>query len=215
MVVSPLIAIAAAAVVATSPGPVFFVQERPGFRGGRIKVRKLRTMTVGSERNTQNQFGVTGKTAGVTTVGRVLRATKIDELPQLWAVVTGEMCLVGPRPIGNALDAELREKIPGFQLRYDVRPGLTSLGQACTLENFPSEFLLDDWSFRSACEQHYVRHRSVRYDLLVLALTALFLARKALPRLPRLRASSTPAVTGATNRRSPLSPFRPSVVRQS
>lgn len=178
VVFSPVIGVCAAAVAWTSPGPVFFVQERPGWRGGRLRVIKLRTMRVGADRDPRNQLAVTGAHPEVTRVGRVLRALKLDELPQLWAVVTGEMSLVGPRPIGDVLDAHLRARLPDFHRRYDVRPGLTSLGQVCSMENFPTDLLIEDWSFRSACELHYVRHRSVRYDFVVLTMTAILLARK-------------------------------------
>lgn len=182
---APVLAVCAGLVVATSPGPAFFAQERHGRDGRRLRVLKLRTMSVGADRDTSNQFGVTHAHPQVTPVGRVLRALKVDELPQLWSVVTGEMAVVGPRPIGDALDAHLRKALPGFERRYEVLPGLTSLGQVCSLDNFPPDRLLDDWSFRSACELHYVEHRSVRYDLVVLGMTVLLLARKSLFPAPR------------------------------
>jgi lipopolysaccharide/colanic/teichoic acid biosynthesis glycosyltransferase len=200
---APVILACGVAIAVTSPGPVFFVQERPGYLGTRLRVRKLRTMRTGADRDPRNQFAVTSSHPEVTPLGRVLRALKLDELPQLWSVVKGEMALVGPRPIGDALDQHLRSTLPGFHLRYQVKPGLTSLGQVCLDDNFAPERLHEDWAFRSACELHYVRHRSTSYDLVILFLTVALILRKVLS--TRVRPLPAEASEGVVST-PPLSP---------
>lgn len=183
VVLSPLLVVVAVLVVTTSPGPAIFTQLRPG-RGRRMfRVHKFRTMTVGSDAIESLQLGVTRAEPRVTRVGRVLRELKIDELPQLWNVVRGEMCFVGPRPIGPALDQMLTREIPDFSTRYQVAPGLTSLGQVCIDDN--SEDIKQDWLMRSQAERHYVQNASALYDGIVLGLTMVFLLRRIGTKLAR------------------------------
>lgn len=173
---SPVLVGIGIVVVATSPGPAIFSQLRPG-RGRRMFwVHKFRTMETGSDAIESLQLGVTRAEPRVTRVGRVLRELKIDELPQLWNVVRGEMCFVGPRPIGPALDEMLTRELPGFSTRYDVAPGMTSLGQVCIDDN--SQDIKGDWRLRSQAERHYVQNGSALYDGIVLALTMVFLMRR-------------------------------------
>jgi lipopolysaccharide/colanic/teichoic acid biosynthesis glycosyltransferase len=180
LLLSPVFLVMWILVRATSPGPFLFTQTRPGKNGVPFKIYKVRTMRAGAEKKTA--LGVTNTNPQVTAIGRILRTLKLDELPQLWNVARGEMALVGPRPIPAALDNELREKIPGFELRYSVRPGLTSIGQICVNDNAVGEQLVADWSLRFEGELHYLRNRCVRYDLLMLFMTALYVARKFLKR---------------------------------
>lgn len=119
----PLIAIAAVAIKLSSPGPVFFRQERVG-RGGRsFSIFKLRTMTVNPDRETIQTFNSDPQ---VFSVGKILRRTKIDELPQIFNVLRGDMSLVGPRPCLRHTYAEMPE---WAQKRAQVRPGITGLAQ--------------------------------------------------------------------------------------
>lgn len=121
--VIPCFAVIAAAIKLTSRGPVFFVQERLG-RGGRtFRTFKFRTMT---DRERTSHQEIFGKTDEVTSVGFWLRRFKLDELPQLWNIVNGDMSLVGPRP---ALPAQLAEYTSLAKCRLQVRPGLTGLAQ--------------------------------------------------------------------------------------
>ena len=135
-------------------------------------------MTVGADRNPMLARAVTAATPEVTRVGRVLRELKLDEVPQLWNVVRGEMALVGPRPIAPALHEHLEQEIPGFSERLSVRPGLTSLGQVCIEENAAVENVVEDWSVRFEAERHYLRNRSVAYDLVIIGLTVRYCLRK-------------------------------------
>lgn len=178
LVLSPLILMMWIAVKATSEGPFLFTQERPGKNDKRFKIYKIRTMARGSEKKTA--LGVTNNDSQVTRVGKVLRSLKLDELPQLWNIVCGDMAIVGPRPIPVALDIELRLKIPGFEERYSVAPGLTSIGQICVRDNALGEKLIEDWKLRFEGELHYLRNRCFRYDLIMITMTILYVFRKSI-----------------------------------
>jgi lipopolysaccharide/colanic/teichoic acid biosynthesis glycosyltransferase len=180
------------AVRATSPGPFLFSQQRPGRGGKPFRMLKVRTMRVGSEAPTA--LGTARSDSRITRVGRWLRDLKLDELPQLWNVVRGDMELVGPRPLPTALDQELRKHVPGFERRYDVHPGLTNVSQVAVLDNKLGDRLVDDWKLRFEGELHYIEHKSFAYDVVVLAMTALFVVRKLAARLGQRR-RPTPAGT--------------------
>lgn len=133
----PLYVPIAAAILAESPGPVFYVQKRAGRYlddqdGGRwveFDMYKFRSMTVDAERATGAVVSTPGDPR-VTKVGRFLRATRLDELPQFWNVLKGDMSLVGPRPERPELLRNLAHAIPFFEERTrDVKPGLTGLAQ--------------------------------------------------------------------------------------
>ncbi|MEX0326956.1 MAG: sugar transferase [Puniceicoccaceae bacterium] len=173
---SPLFLLMWILVKGTSKGPFLFCQKRPGMNDAPFPIYKVRTMRPGSEKRTA--LGVVNTDPQVTRIGRVLRALKLDELPQLWNIVRGDMALVGPRPIPEALDKELRTRIPGFELRYQVRPGLTSIGQVCVNDNGLGDQLVEDWGTRFAGELHYLRNRSFSYDIVMVFLTAWYVLRK-------------------------------------
>ena len=143
LVFSPIALLIAIAIKRDDGGPVFFSQDRVGLGGRVFPAFKFRSMVVDAERHT----GAVQATAGdprVTRVGRVLRATAFDELPQLWNICRGDMSVVGPRPLrpGEAdttaggvllpLDA-----IPGYAARHRVRPGLTGLAQIYAPRDLP------------------------------------------------------------------------------
>jgi putative colanic acid biosynthesis UDP-glucose lipid carrier transferase len=172
----PLLATVALVIKLTSPGPVFFVQVRPGFRGRLFRLVKFRTMEVGSEDATA--LGTASGDPAVTKIGKFLRDTKLDELPQLWNIVRGEMEIVGPRPIPLALHEVLARHIPGFDRRYVVRPGLTNVSQVAVMDNKLGDKLIADWSLRFEGELHYIENKSFFYDLIVIAMTFGFVAKK-------------------------------------
>jgi putative colanic acid biosynthesis UDP-glucose lipid carrier transferase len=176
VVLAPVFALLYVLVRGTSPGPFLFQQERRGRGGVPITVLKVRTLRVNSEAATA--LGVRQTNTAITSVGRVLRELKLDELPQLWNVVRGDMALVGPRPIPMPLDDELTEKIPGFERRREVKPGLTNLGQVTVVDNGVGDDLLRDWRQRFEAELHYLEHRSLAYDLVLIGLTVLFIVRR-------------------------------------
>jgi len=162
--------------------PFFFRQKRPGFMGREFTIWKITTMRQGSDKVAKYEKGVAIDDPNVTRIGRILRDTKIDELPQLWNVVRGEMELVGPRPIAPGLNRMLCEKIPGFNHRYLVKPGLTNVSQVSVLENALGDKAVEDWRLRFQGEEHYIRNKSVSYDLILIVLTVVFVLRKAVRR---------------------------------
>jgi putative colanic acid biosysnthesis UDP-glucose lipid carrier transferase len=126
LVAVPMLVIAAA-IKWTSPGPVFFRQRRYGMDGREIRIWKFRSMTTSDDGARVRQ--ATRDDARITPIGRVLRRTSLDELPQLFNVLAGNMSLVGPRPHANSHNEEYRRHIRGYMLRHKVRPGMTGLAQ--------------------------------------------------------------------------------------
>jgi lipopolysaccharide/colanic/teichoic acid biosynthesis glycosyltransferase len=161
---SPLLAAAALAIKLEDRGPVLYRQRRVGKDGHDFDVLKLRSMVVDAERQGAG-FAVDRGDARITRVGRVLRRTSIDELPQLWNVVRGDMSVVGPRPT-------LRYQVDRYTLRQrrrlEVRPGLTGWAQVNGRAKLP-------WEDRIELDVWYVEHRSPLVDVKILLRTPLAL----------------------------------------
>jgi lipopolysaccharide/colanic/teichoic acid biosynthesis glycosyltransferase len=167
---SPVILVAAILVYVTSPGPVFFLQPRIGYQGRTFQMIKLRTMVVGAEREEDRlasaqrdrTFLKLQNDPRITRIGRFLRKYSIDELPQLWNVLRGDMSLVGPRPL---LQSDFRKFPKSAQLRrFVMLPGITGLWQvsgrdACTDEE------------RIALDLKYVDTWTMWLDVRILART--------------------------------------------
>ena len=181
---TPLMVVLYALVKIDSRGPFLYFQQRPGHLGRRFTACKIRTMAVGADRDPMLARAVTSASPEVTRVGRYLRDLKLDELPQLWNILRGDMVFVGPRPIAPGLQEFLESRIPGFAARLSVPPGLTSLGQVCIEENESVDHVVEDWSVRFEAECHYLAHRSVSYDLVIIGMTIAYVLRKVLRRLP-------------------------------
>ena len=161
---SPLLAAGALAVKLEDGGPVLYRQTRVGKDGEDFELLKLRTMVVGAERKGAG-FAVDKGDSRITSVGRVLRRLSIDELPQLWNVVRGEMSVIGPRPTLRYQVEQYDER----QLhRLDVKPGITGWAQIQGRASLP-------WADRIELDLWYVRHRDWRTDLLILLRTPLAL----------------------------------------
>ena len=126
VLLSPLFLIIALLVHFDSPGPVLYKQERVGFRGQTFNILKFRSMYIDAEADTPLLSKVGD--ARITKVGRFLRKYRLDELPQLWNILRGEMTIVGPRPERPYFVKQIMEKAPYYCLLYKVRPGLTSWG---------------------------------------------------------------------------------------
>jgi lipopolysaccharide/colanic/teichoic acid biosynthesis glycosyltransferase len=160
VVASPFIAIAAVAVKLTSPGPVLYRQVRVGREGADFELLKLRTMVEGAE--TQGAgFAVDKGDSRITRVGRVLRRLSLDELPQLWNVVRGDMSVVGPRP---TLRYQVEKYTPQQRRRLEVKPGITGWAQVHGRASLP-------WAERIELDVWYVDHRSPWLDLKIIAKT--------------------------------------------
>lgn len=184
VLLSPLFALLWLLVRGTSRGPFLYTQKRPGLLGRPFLAYKIRTMRPGSDRDQSKARCVLNSDPQVTAIGKILRNLKLDELPQLWNVIRGEMAFVGPRPIALPLYEELCREIPGFEERLQYLPGLTNLGQVCIEENLSQERVVEDWKLRFEAERHYFRHRSVAYDCVIIFLTILYILRKIVSKLP-------------------------------
>lgn len=178
LLVAPLLAAIWIINAVCDRGPFFFKQQRPGTDGRIFPIYKIRTMKVDAEAN--NKLGTKNTSSDVTTIGRILRKLKIDEFPQLLNIIRGDMAFVGPRPIPLALNDELEKNIPGFAKRYQVKPGLTSIGQICIHDNSLGDELIADWKLRFEGELHYIRNQSISYDLVMISMTACYLFKKLL-----------------------------------
>jgi lipopolysaccharide/colanic/teichoic acid biosynthesis glycosyltransferase len=161
---SPVLALAALAIKLEDRGPVLYRQTRVGRDGGDFEVLKLRSMVVGAERQGAG-YAVDRGDARITRVGRLLRRTSVDELPQLWNVIRGDMSVVGPRP---TLRYQVERYDERQRKRLDVRPGLTGWAQVNGRASLP-------WADRIELDVWYVEHRSPLVDLKILLRTPLAL----------------------------------------
>ena len=190
LILSPLIALlvglGALAVKLTSRGPVLFVQERLGRYGKPFRLYKLRTMRTDAE-----AAGKQWSTAGdprVLPVGRLLRATGIDELPQLWNVLRGEMRLVGPRPETPEIAAGLAKKIPFYNARLLAPPGLAGWAQLHQGGDASDEDVLNKIRY----DLYYLKHGTPLMDLRILLGTVQMLLHLAKPKPKSLPAKEAP-----------------------
>jgi exopolysaccharide biosynthesis polyprenyl glycosylphosphotransferase len=149
----------------SSPGPVLFRQERVGRRGKRFRILKFRTMRVDAEAEGP-QFA-THKDPRATSFGRFLRIMRLDELPQIWNVLVGDMSFVGPRPERPEFVAHLVERMPYYALRHLSRPGLTGWAQV----KYKYTSSLDDSLVKLQYDLYYVKHRSLLLDAAILLKT--------------------------------------------
>jgi exopolysaccharide biosynthesis polyprenyl glycosylphosphotransferase len=162
----PLLLLAALAIKLDSPGPVFYRQERVG-RGGRpFMLYKFRSMVVDAEAAGAPVWARKGDSR-VTRVGRFLRLTRIDEIPQVLNVLRGDMAFVGPRPERPAFVEQLGRLIPHYHDRAMVKPGITGWAQV----NYPYGASVEDARQKLAYDLYYVRRRSLFLDLLILVAT--------------------------------------------
>ena len=161
---SPALAAAALAIKLEDRGPVLYRQRRVGKDGREFELVKLRTMVVGAEREGAG-LAVNRGDPRITRVGRVLRRLSLDELPQLWNVVRGEMSLIGPRP---TLAYQVERYTPRQRRRLEVKPGITGWAQVNGRASLP-------WDERIELDVWYVENRSPRVDLKILLRTPLAL----------------------------------------
>ena len=171
--VSPIMLVVAAAVKFTSQGPVIFRQRRYGLNGEEILVYKFRSMVTTDNGAVVQQ--ATRSDPRVTPVGRFIRKTSLDELPQLFNVLQGKMSLVGPRPHAVAHNEMYRKLISGYMIRHKVRPGITGLAQVSGLRGETET--LEKMSERIRVDLEYLRRWSPWLDLVILVKTAWLVVR--------------------------------------
>jgi putative colanic acid biosynthesis UDP-glucose lipid carrier transferase len=166
---SPFLLLVALLVKLTSSGPAIFRQRRYGLDGRIIDVLKFRTMMVTEDGPSVQQ--ATRKDSRVTPFGRLLRRYSIDELPQLFNVLRGNMSLVGPRPHAVAHNEQYRRLIKGYMVRHKVPPGITGLAQVNGCRGETSR--LEDMSRRIEYDLDYLRNWSPTLDLRILVQTVI------------------------------------------
>jgi lipopolysaccharide/colanic/teichoic acid biosynthesis glycosyltransferase len=157
---SPFLAAGALAIKLVDGGPVLYRQQRVGKDGEKFELLKLRTMVVGAEAQGSG-FAVNRGDARITRMGRVLRRLSLDEVPQLWNVVRGEMSLIGPRP---TLAYQVEQYTPRQRKRLEVKPGITGWAQIHGRASLP-------WEDRIELDVWYVENRSPAVDLRILLRT--------------------------------------------
>ena len=157
---SPFLAVASLGIKAEDRGPILYRQRRVGQDGREFELLKLRTMVVGAEQQGAG-WAVNRGDPRITRVGRALRLLSLDELPQLWNVVRGEMSLIGPRP---TLSYQVEQYTPRQRKRLDVKPGITGWAQIHGRASLP-------WEERIELDVWYVENRSPSVDLKILLRT--------------------------------------------
>ncbi len=163
LLITPLIAMA---IKATSPGPVLFRQRRSGRGGIPFEIIKFRTMRADAEAGTGAVWAKENDPR-ITTVGTFLRRSRIDELPQIFNVLRGEMSLVGPRAERPEFDATLAAQIPFYRERYLIKPGLSGWAQI----NYPYGSSVQDSLQKLQYDLYYIKHRTLSMDLEIILKT--------------------------------------------
>ena len=159
---SPLLLLSGLLIKIEDGGPILYSQIRTGHDGVQFAIYKLRSMRVDAEKN--GAQWVKRKDSRITTVGSVLRITRLDELPQLWCVFAGSMSLIGPRPERPEFDKQLKLCIPHYSLRQRMRPGLSGWAQV----NYPYGASVEDSANKLSYDLYYLRNFSFWLDLLIL-----------------------------------------------
>jgi sugar transferase (PEP-CTERM system associated) len=159
---APLMAITALAIRLDSPGPVLYSQERVGENGRIFTVYKFRSMRNDAERGGQ-AIWARDQDDRITRVGRVIRATRLDELPQLWNVMRGDMSFVGPRPERPFFVEQLAREIPFYVQRHSVKPGVTGWAQV----KYRYGSSIEDAMEKLRYDLYYIKHMSVIFDLTI------------------------------------------------
>lgn len=155
----PLFVLVAIAIKLDSPGAILYSQVRTGLNGKKFKVYKFRSMCQNAEK--QGIQWAKKRDPRITRVGFFLRLSRIDELPQIWNVLKGDMSLVGPRPERPEFDLQLREEIPYYDVRYLVKPGITGWAQVC----YPYGSSVEDAYQKVAYDLYYIKNYSLLLDL--------------------------------------------------
>jgi Undecaprenyl-phosphate glucose phosphotransferase len=164
---APLLALIGMLIKLTSTGPILFSQERLGLNGRRFKMLKFRTMYVQQSRSSNTQH-TSRNDPRITPLGRLLRRTSLDEFPQFFNVLKGDMSVVGPRPELTFFAHKFRQEIPSYMARHNVKCGITGLAQI-------SGFRGSDTSISERIEQdlRYLQNWSLGFDLRIIAMTVI------------------------------------------
>jgi lipopolysaccharide/colanic/teichoic acid biosynthesis glycosyltransferase len=177
----PVLLMAMAIVKLTSTGPAIYSQRRIGRRGRHFTIYKVRSMAVDAEMRGGPRWCVPGDPR-VTTVGRILRKLHIDELPQLWNVLRGDMSLVGPRPERPEFMPKIKPFVPGYDNRHAVRPGITGLAQV----QVDADTDVGNVARKLRYDLYYIEHQGPWLEAKIYFCTLLKILGVSLPRLRQL-----------------------------
>jgi len=165
VLLSPILILVSILMKLDSRGSILYLQRRVGLKGKEFTVYKFRTMVEGAEKD--KALWAELEDPRVTRLGRLMRKLRIDELPQLFNVLKGEMSIVGPRPERPEFVRELAEKIPHYHERHLVKPGITGWAQI----NFRYGASVDDSAEKLKYDLYYIKHRSIPFDLYIMLKT--------------------------------------------
>ena len=158
---SPILIICGFLIWITDKGPIFYSQIRVGKNGKHFRIWKLRSMHINAEKD-----GIKWATKNderITFIGKIIRRARIDELPQLFSVIKGDMSLIGPRPERPEFNKSLSEKIENYELRHTIRPGLSGWAQV----NYPYAASIDDAKQKLSYDLYYIKNYSLLIDILI------------------------------------------------
>ena len=142
-------------------GPIFYSQIRNGFEGKQFRMYKLRTMIINAEKDGIQWAKKSDQR--ITNIGKILRKLRIDELPQLLLVISGEMSLIGPRPERPKIDNLLREHLSNYDLRYSIKPGISGWAQV----NYPYGSSIEDSQYKLSYDIYYIKNFSILLDFII------------------------------------------------
>lgn len=163
VLLAPILALVALLVKSDSPGPILYSQERIGLRGRVFRLYKFRSMRLDAEAATGPVWAA-DRDPRVTRVGRFLRSSRLDECPQLWNVIKGDMSLVGPRPERPVFVERLSREVPSYAQRHLLLPGVTGWAQVC----YPYGASVEDARAKLTYDLYYLLHWSPAFDLLII-----------------------------------------------
>jgi exopolysaccharide biosynthesis polyprenyl glycosylphosphotransferase len=164
--VAPVLVMAALAIKLNDGGPVIYAQERVGLKGRTFVLLKFRSMRVDAERDSTPAWA-RERDNRITRVGRIMRKFRIDELPQLFNVLRGEMALIGPRPERPVFVQQFSESIPFYNYRHTLKPGITGWAQVC----FRYGASFEDTKRKLSYDLYYIKHQGLLLDALILLKT--------------------------------------------
>ena len=156
---APIMALTALLIRLESPGPVIYRQDRVGLHEREFTVYKFRSMRADAEKN--GAVWASANDSRVTRVGKFIRKVRIDELPQIWNILKGDMSFIGPRPERMAFVTQLKEHIPYYSLRHTVKPGLMGWAQVC----YPYGASEEDSRRKLEYDLYYVKNMSILLDI--------------------------------------------------
>ena len=162
LVTFPITLITCISIFIEDQGPIFYSQVRTGHKGEKIKIYKFRSMVINAE-----EFGAQWSSAEdkrITKVGKIIRATRLDELPQLFSVIKGQMSLIGPRPERPEIEERILKKIPFYNYRNVLKPGISGWAQV----NYPYGSSIRDTTNKLSYDIYYINHISFLLDILIL-----------------------------------------------